>query len=42
MIFVVVQSLSCVQLFATSWTAALQVSLNIDLNKHILAQGDCT
>ena len=34
--FVVVQSLSCVQLFATQWTAAHQASLSITISRSLL------
>ena len=33
---VVVQSLSCVQLFATSWTAARQTSLSFAISRNLL------
>ena len=33
---VVVQSLSCVHLFATSWTAACQVSLHFTIFRNLL------
>jgi len=35
-LFVVVQSLSCVQLFATPWTAALQASLSFTISWSLL------
>ena len=35
-LFVVVQSLSCVQLFATPWTAALQASLSFTISRSLL------
>ena len=35
-IAVVVQSLSCVQLFATSWTAAYQASLSFTVSQSLL------
>ena len=35
-IFVVVQSLSCVQLFVTPWTAAHQASLSIASSQSLL------
>ena len=34
--FVAVQSLSCVQLFVTSWTAALQASLSFTVSRSVL------
>ena len=34
--FVVVQSLSCVQLSATRWTAARQVSLSFTISQSLL------
>ena len=34
--FVVIQSLSCVQLFATPWTAALQASLYFTIFQSLL------
>ena len=33
---VVVQSLSCVQLFATLWTAARQASLSLSITQSLL------
>ena len=35
-LFVVVQSLSCVQLFATPWTAAFQASLSFTISRSLL------
>ena len=35
-LFVVVQSLSCVQLFATPWTAALQASLSFTIFQSLM------
>ena len=35
-LFVVVQSLSCVQLFATPWTAAFQASLSFAISRSLL------
>ena len=34
--FIVVQSLSCIQLFATPWTAACQASLSLTISWSLL------